>query len=77
MTDPEFTSQINEAARAERAAGATIEINEALPYVALKMSDGSEYFFQGDEASDLLRENDHADLDCSVEDSILWSAQGW
>lgn len=61
-------------ARSEREAGGTIEINERLPYIAINMSDGSEYFFQGEEASMLLDEvpdNIHA------EDFILAIAQGW
>ena len=63
-----------ERARSEREAGATIEINEHLPYVAIKMSDGSEYFFQGEEASMLL---DEVPDNINEEDFILALAQGW
>lgn len=38
------------------------------------MSDGSEYFFQGEEASDLL---DEVPDNLAPEDYILAVAQGW
>lgn len=63
-----------ERARSEREAGATIEINEHLPYIAIKMSDGSEYFFQDEEASMLL---DEVPDNIRSEDFILAIAQGW
>jgi hypothetical protein len=63
-----------ERARAEQEAGATIEINERLPYIAIKMSDGSEYFFQDEEASVLL---DEVPDNISAKDFILAIAQGW
>ena len=63
-----------ERARSEREGGATIEINTHLPYVAIKMSDGSEYFFQGEEASMLL---DEVPDNINEEDFILALAQGW
>lgn len=79
MTNEEMKQQIEQAAQSELHAGATIEINTNLPYVALTMSDGSEYFFQGQEADQLLDEhNASADkFDTTVEASILHSAQGW
>lgn len=79
MTNQEMKQQIEQSARFEVKAGATVEINNGLPYVALTMSNGDEYFFQGEEASELLDEHEAsaAKFDCSVEDSILHSAQGW
>jgi len=79
MTNQEMKREIEQSANAERAAGATIEINNGLPYVAITMSDGSEYFFQESEASELLGEHElsASKFDTSVEDSILHSAQGW
>lgn len=79
MTNQEMQQQIERSAKFELAAGASIEINTGLPFVALTMSDGSEYFFQGQEADELLDEhNASADkFDTTVESSILHSAQGW
>ncbi len=79
MTNSEMQQQIEQSAQAEREAGATIEINNSLPYVALTMSDGSGYFFQGQEASELIDEHElsASKFNTSVEDSILHSAQGW
>jgi hypothetical protein len=79
MTNLEMKQQIEQSATAERAAGSTIEINYGLPYVAINMGGESEYFFQGDEASDLIDEHELSaeKFDTSVEDSILHSAQGW
>lgn len=61
-------------AKAERRAGGKIEINYRLSYVAVTMSDGSEYFFQGQEASELL---DDVPDNINEEDFILAIAQGW
>lgn len=61
-------------AKAELDAGATIEIRRNPCYVALTMSDGSEYFFQDDEADDLLNE---VPDNINEEDYILAVAQGW
>lgn len=61
-------------ADAERKSGGSVEINYRLPYVAVTLSDGSEYFFQGEEASDLL---DEVPDNISAEDYILFLAQGW
>lgn len=79
MTNEQMKQQIERCAQAERDAGATIEINTGLPYVAITMSNGDEYFFQEHEADELLDEhNASADkFDTTVEDSILHSAQGW
>jgi hypothetical protein len=65
-------------AKAERAAGGKVEVNESLPYVSITMSDGSEYFFQGEEASELIEEYEKIDwLSCSIEDYLLAIAQNW
>jgi len=79
MTNQEMKQQIEQSAQFELEAGASIEINNGLPYVAITMSNGDEYFFQESEASDLLDEhNMSADkFDTTVEASILHSAQGW
>jgi hypothetical protein len=61
-------------AEAEMNAGATIEISRNPRYVAITMSDGSEYFFQDEEADDLLNE---VPDNISETDYILAVAQGW
>jgi len=58
----------------ERKAGGTVEINDRLPSVAVSLSGGLDYFFQGEEAENLL--NDVPD-ELSAEDFILAIAQGW
>jgi hypothetical protein len=66
-------------ANSARANGQTIDINYSLPYVAIDCQDGTEYFFQGEEASNLIKEAEDSKLSkyCSIEDIILWQAQGW
>lgn len=61
-------------ADAEREAGGSVEINTRIPTISVTLSDGSEYFFQEDEASDLL---DEVPDNISPEDYILASAQSW
>lgn len=55
-----------------------IDINYSLPYVAVNCPN-SEYFFQGDDASNLLKEatNTGNKFNVSVEDAIIWQSQGW
>jgi hypothetical protein len=65
-------------ARAERAAGGKCEINESMTYIGILMSDGSEYFMQGEEADNLLEEFRAIDwLSCEIEDYFLAIAQDW
>jgi len=52
----------------EREAGGSVEINRSLPYVAVNLSDGTEYFFQGEEADNLL---DEVPDEISAEDYLL------
>lgn len=61
-------------ARFEREAGGFVEINNQLSYVAVTLSNGLEYFFQGEEAENLL---DEVPDELSAEDYILAVAQGW
>lgn len=70
----DLVAQLEQRAADEEAAGGSIDINDMLPTVAVTMSDGAEYFFQGEEADDLLSEvpgNMHP------EDFILAIAQNW
>lgn len=61
-------------AESEREAGGSVTIDNHLPTVTVNMSDGSEYFFQEHEASELL---DEVPDNISPEDYILAIAQGW
>ena len=61
-------------AQAARDAGAHVEIDYRLPTVAITLGHGEDYFFQGEEASDLLNEvPDNID----DEDYLLAIALGW
>lgn len=63
-----------ERANAERRAGGSIEINTRMPTVAITMSNGEEWFFQGEEATELL---DEVPYNMNEEDYILATAQDW
>ena len=69
-----LVNQYERRAEYERRDGGSIEINRVLPYVAVEMSDGSEYFFQGEEADDLL---DTVPNNINEEDFLLAIAQNW
>lgn len=79
MTNKEMRREIERAAQAEYDAGTTIEINTSLPYVVINFADGQEYYFQGQEASEMLEQHERAAkrFGVSVTDSILHAAQGW
>lgn len=55
--------------------GAKVEIDYSLPTVAVTL-EGKEYFFQGEEALDLL-EGAKTLLGVEAEDFILWMARSW
>lgn len=86
MTNKEMQRTINDAAKSARKSFAKygadgekiIDINYSLPTVALNGID-SEYFFQGEEASNLLEEATNASnkFNVSVEDALIWMSQGW
>jgi len=69
-----LVNQYEERAAAERDAGTTIEINYGIPYVAIDYPNGESYFFQGDEADDLLNE---VPDNINEEDYILAISQNW
>ena len=69
-----LVDQLEEQANAERDAGGEVEIGAGQMYVAVTLSDGAEYFFQDDEASQLL---DEVPDNINAEDWILASAQSW
>ena len=76
MDIDELVAQIEMIAKYCRAEGQYVEINHGLPWVEVNRGCDDTYFFQGEEASDLLDECD-AMPEVSEEDYILWSAQGW
>jgi len=74
MIREELLNQIKETVKAFYSAGGTIEINSGLPYVAIKQPNEEEYFFQGEEAENLLNE---VPEDINEEEYIIWISQGW
>lgn len=70
----ELLKDYQERAAAEREAGGSIEVNHRLPYVGLTLSDGAEYYFQGEAAEKLLAE---VPENIDDEDFILAVAQNW
>ncbi len=74
-TFPEWLRlQYEKRADDERQGGGSIEINTSANYVAVTMSDGSEYMFQGHEADQMLSE---VPPNINPEDFILAIAQNW
>ena len=74
MTREEMLNHVKETVKAFYSAGGTIEINQGLPYVAIKQPNDEQYFSQGEEAEDLLNE---VPDDINEEDYIIWISQGW
>lgn len=79
MTRDELIKQIEDTARHCRSIGMFVGINRSLPWVDVNLgkdehNEDVSYFFQGDEASDLL---DEVPDWINEEDYILWIAQGW
>jgi len=56
-----------------------VDINYGLPYVGIICPDGSEYFFQGEGAGNLLEEavTISNKFNISVEDVLIWQSQSW
>ena len=69
-----LVTQFESRADNERRAGSTIEINHRANYISVEFGNGEEYFFQGDEADDLL---DEVPDNIDPEDYILAIAQNW
>lgn len=78
MTNKQMLSEITKTANSARLSGQTIDINYGLPYVDINGTEDV-YFFQGQEASDLLAEAVEAGnkFNCHVEDYLLFISQGW
>jgi hypothetical protein len=64
---------IEQTAESERERGAVVEVNYRLPYVAVKNSNGSEWFMQDEEASNFL---DEVPDNVDEEDYALWYFNG-
>jgi hypothetical protein len=79
MKTTQLSKQVNKAALLAKKSGQTIEINYNLPYVAVNNNNGDKYFFQGEEADNLIEEARKSPLYmfCSIENIILWQSQGW
>jgi len=78
MDYEEISRDYESRAAAERAGGGSIEINRYGDYIAITMSNGEEYFFQGEEAQDLRLEFDQfPELSVSLEDYLLAQAQNY
>ena len=79
MTQDELIRQIEETAAYCRNEGQYVKINHSMPWVDVYHGLGSwlepiQYFFQGEEASNLL---DECPDYVNEEDYILWTSQGW
>lgn len=74
MEQNELIDQIEDTAKYCRGEGQSVEINYSLPYVAIERGEDDFYFFQGEEASELLETVPDWIND---EDYFLWVAQGW
>ncbi len=87
MTNKEMTRDILRSAKSARktvketypAGTKIVDINYALPYVGIVCPDGNEYFFQGEEAGNLLEEAVATSnkFNVSVEDVLIWKSQSW
>lgn len=77
MTKPEILRDIQLHAQAQRDNGASVVIDYSLLTVTVELANGGEFFFQGEEASELLSDTEHVDPRVTAEDMILWLAQGW
>lgn len=72
---PRILQDYQRTAASAKKRGGYVEINHRYGTVAVQRGDGSEeYFFQGDEADDLLNE---VPSNISEEDYILAVSQGW
>lgn len=83
MTAKQLAKQLKFRAQEEREAGGRIEINHGLPFVSIKLSDGTEYYWQESQADENLDEAKKDMKECglegkiSLEDYLLAQAQNW
>jgi len=74
ITNKALARQYEKRAQAERDAGGFCVVTANMPCIELKLSDGSEYFFQGEEAENLLSEVPDW---IYPDDYLLAMAQNW
>jgi hypothetical protein len=74
MTPEQLNADFEARYKAEVSAGGSVEIDHGLPFVAVTLSNGDEYVFQGDEAANLLGEVPDF---MNEKVFILASAQNW
>jgi hypothetical protein len=74
MTNEQFNNDLTARHDAELAAGGAIIINHSLPTVSIFLSDNNSFFFQGDEAAELLETVPDF---VNEEVFLLAMAQGW
>jgi hypothetical protein len=74
MTIEQLRKQYQERAKAEREAGGSCKVTANMPWVDVKLSDGSEYYFSEHEADRLIAEVPEW---IHAEDYILAIAQNW
>jgi hypothetical protein len=67
-------AQMIERYNAEISANGSIKINYDIPYIAIEMSDNEKYFFQGDEAENLLK---GVPENIAEDEFLLATAQEW
>lgn len=79
MTNEELVNQITAVAEDARKENMFVNVNPNIPSVAIYLNEDQEYFFQYEEAEELLDEAMAAESTylVNIEDYILWSAQGW
>lgn len=75
----EYITRVKQVVEEAKAEGQYVEINEMLPTVVVYRGKDDEFFFQEEQATELIEEHEStADkLKLDVEDLILYAAQEW
>jgi hypothetical protein len=87
MTDKQMRGEIRRIARAARKIfketypkdEKIIVLNESIPYLAISLKNGKEYYFQGEAAEEILDEAlaVSSNYKTTIEDALIWMADGW
>lgn len=87
MTNREMMQHINKCAKAVKKEfkivapkdEKLVDINYGIPYVGINLPNGEEFFFQGEDARNLLEEatNTANKFQVSIEDALIWHSQSW
>lgn len=77
MTTARLSNVINTTASTARLNGQSIELTSL--YIAIDCNNGDEYFFQNEDFDNMLKEAElmAEKFDATVEDVLLYMAQGW